>query len=150
MKCFFFRHRHADGKRTDRNYTSRINVAQSIAIDHQLRLAYNLSEDLHLKNIIQTGSCDKFQTCQFDNVYIVHNWVIYNGNLYKTEKCVVFTSIEDDLLKFGLVTAIFVKVAILVDKILCACKHIVIIGFDKHRHSYNSSSVLCCAKLSIS
>ncbi|EZA46913.1 hypothetical protein X777_00712, partial [Ooceraea biroi] len=53
--CMRFEGKHATGLQTARNSASRINLTQTIAIDHQLRLTYRLSSDEIFKNIINLG-----------------------------------------------------------------------------------------------
>lgn len=50
-----FEGKHAAELQVAKNSASRINLTQTIAIDHQLRLAYRLSNDEILNNIINRG-----------------------------------------------------------------------------------------------
>lgn len=99
---------------------------------HQIRLAYNLSDNLNLENIIKKGPRVKFESCAPDETYIEYKCTHCNGRLYKAGKCVVQIGVQSDLPRFGLVSAIFVRQ----DAVIFACNIILTVGFDLHYHSY--------------
>lgn len=126
-----FEGKHAAELQVAKNSASRINLTQTIAIDHQLRLAYRLSNDEILNNIINQGPRATFVICQVDEEFVPVKWIDYNGR-YKAGKCIVRIGIHDDLPHFGLVTAIFAKQ----DTVLLSYQNIRTLSFDKHCHSY--------------
>ena len=128
--CMRFEAKHAEGKQTARNSTSRVNLPQSIAIDHQLRLAYVFVNDLILTDLVQKGPNAVIGT--FDETYTSHKWVKFNGRLYKVGRCVLHIGVHDDFPDFGLVSSIFVKEK----DVVFACTRIQTFGFNEHRHSY--------------
>lgn len=130
--CMRFEGNHAAGLQAARNSANRINLTQTITIDHQLRLAYKLSNDEILKNIINLGLQATLVICQFDEEFVSIKWIDYNGRLYKAGRCVVRTGTYDDLPYFKLVTAIFAKQ----ETVVLSYQNIRTLGFDEHCNSY--------------
>lgn len=112
--------KHAEGKQAARQSVSRVNLPQTIAIDHR---------DPNKQNKISTPS-HKCRLYQFREGFV--KWIEYNGRLHKAGKCVVYIDILDDMPNFGLVTSIFMRE----EAVFLCYKKISTIGFDEHRQAY--------------
>lgn len=133
--CMRYEGKHKVGKDVAQISGSRVKIMHTIATTHQTRLAYSLTHESGVRDLLDVGPKITFNHCTTPD-YLhgakMHKWAKWNGRLYKPHKCVVYVNTVDDLPCFGFITGIFVKEK----RLYFMLKSVPSISFNEHNHSY--------------
>ncbi|KAJ1519816.1 hypothetical protein ONE63_005068 [Megalurothrips usitatus] len=153
--CDRFEANHQPSIRDARATTSRRNIALTLAVKEQLRVAHRLLLGKGLSAVLETGPESPHSFADFailpqdfnDTDISQPKYVNYKGTKYQENSCAILCTDCDGGPLFGLVMHILLNS---VNEVCLVCKVVNVISFSSHYHSYhiNVTDVLKAVKVS--
>lgn len=161
-----FESKHKELKETAKSITSRKNACYTLALKHQLNVAYRI---LSTKNKLIVNSTKlgrhipihKLKLTEYNNSEFLNNsfnfltdnisfvsWINFKGTSYNYNNMSVLLQLSEDpniLPIFGLILSLFITQE--VDKPFIVCKVYICNYFSEHLQSYNvtlTNNLMCC------